>query len=100
MFSGCVAGSTLAAGQEQITRKLRSKVAPEYPEVARRMKISGVVKLQVTVAPNGMVKDAKVIGGHPVLVNAAMETIKKWRYEPTSEETTGIVEFRFNPSQQ
>ena len=93
------AGSVpLALGQEEISRKVKEKVAPQYPELARRMKITGVVKIQITVTTNGTVKDAKLVGGHPILANAAMETIKKWRYEPASEETTGIVEFRFEPN--
>jgi protein TonB len=82
-----------------ITRKLKTKVAPEYPALARRMNITGVVKLEVTVAPNGSVKTAKVVGGHPILVNAALDAVKKWRYETGTEETVGILEFRFDPSE-
>jgi TonB family protein len=100
LMGGCAAGSTpVAVGQEEISRKVKEKVAPEYPELARRMKITGVVKIQITVAPNGTVKNIKLVGGHPILANVAMETIKKWRYEPASVETTGIVEFRFEPNQ-
>jgi len=70
-----------------------------YPELARRMNISGVVKVLVTVSANGSVKDAKLIGGHPVLANAALEAVKKWRFEVGPQESTGIVEFRFDPAQ-
>src|SRR6266478_3396994 len=84
--------------QEELTRKAKSKVAPAYPELAKRMSISGVVKVQVVVAPNGSVKTTKVVGGHPLLVNAAMDAVKKWRFESASDETTGVVEFRFDPS--
>jgi len=38
-----------------------------------------------------------VVGGHPLLVNAAMDAIKKWKFEPAPEESTGIVEFKFQP---
>ena len=82
-----------------LTRKLKSKVAPEYPALARRMNITGVVKVEVTVAPNGIVRTTKVIGGHPILVNAALDAVKRWRYEPSNEETVGILEFRFDPSE-
>ncbi len=87
-----------AWGQEQSTRKARSKVAPAYPELARRMKISGVVKVQVTVAPNGSVKDATLMGGHPVLANAVLDAVRKWRFEAGSE-TKENLEFRFNPDE-
>jgi hypothetical protein len=43
------------------------------------------------------VKETKVIGGHPILVNAAVDAVKKWRYETASAESTGTVEFRFDP---
>ena len=59
-----------AWGQETISRKVKTKVAPAYPEIARRMNITGVVKVQITVAANGSVKNAKLVGGHPVLANA------------------------------
>ena len=88
---------TAARAQEEISRKVKSKVQPTYPELARRMNISGLVKLQVVVAPNGTVKNSKVVGGHPLLATAATDAIKKWRFEPAAEETTGLVEFRFNP---
>jgi TonB family protein len=86
------------AQQDEITRKVKSKVSPSYPELARRMSIAGVVKVQVVVAPNGSVKSAKVVGGHPLLVNAAVDAVKKWRFETASGETTGVVEFKFDPN--
>ena len=86
-----------AQTQELLTRKAKAKVAPVYPELARRMSIAGTVKLSVVVAPNGTVKSSKLVGGHPLLVNAAMDAIKKWKFEPGSEESTGIVEFKFQP---
>jgi outer membrane biosynthesis protein TonB len=54
--------------------------------------------VQVVVAPNGSVKSTKVVGGHPLLVNAAVDAVKKWRFDTASEESTGIVEFKFDPN--
>ena len=92
-------GAPLSWGQDEVTRKTKSQVAPVYPELAKRMNIRGVVRIQVTVAANGSIKDAKLVGGHPVLANAALDAVKKWRYEPAPAETTGIVVVRFNPAQ-
>lgn len=80
-----------------IVRRAKTKVAPVYPELARKMNIIGIVKVEVVVAPNGSVKDAKVVGGHPVLANAALEAVKKWKFEPAAAESTGVVEFKFEP---
>jgi TonB family protein len=86
------------AQQEELPRKVKVRVAPVFPSLARQMNISGLVKVQVTIAPNGSVKAAKLVGGHPLLATAAMDAVKKWRFESAPEETTGIVEFKFDPS--
>jgi TonB family protein len=87
-----------AAAQDSLERRVKNKVAPSYPEIARKMNLAGVVKLEVTVAPNGTVKDTKVIGGNPILVNAALDAVKKWRFEVASDESVGVIEFKFDPS--
>ncbi|HEV2732199.1 MAG TPA: energy transducer TonB [Terriglobales bacterium] len=86
-----------APSHGELTRKTKTQVAAVYPDVARRMSITGTVKVLVVVAPNGNLKSTKVVGGHPLLVNAAMDAIKKWKFEPAGEESTGIVEFKFQP---
>jgi TonB family protein len=84
--------------QDAAERKVKSKISPLYPEIARKMNLSGVVRLELVVAPNGTIKDTKVIGGNPILVNAAVDAVKKWRFEPASEESTIVKEFKFDPS--
>lgn len=84
---------------EQITRKVKSRIAPLYPDLARRMNISGVVKVQITVDKNGAVKNSKLVGGHPILAQAALDAVRKWRFENGPDETTGVVEFHFDPTQ-
>jgi TonB family protein len=61
------------------------------------MSISGTVKVEVTVSPNGTVKEARIVGGHPVLANSALDAAKKWRFEPAPTESTGVIEFKFEP---
>jgi TonB family protein len=56
-----------------------------------------VVKLVVVVNANGSVKSTKVMGGHPLLVSAAEDAVKKWKFEPASQEDSGVVEFSFRP---
>lgn len=82
---------------EEIARRVKFKVAPAYPDLARKMSLAGTVKIEVTVSPNGTVKDVRVVGGHPVLANAALDAAKKWRFEPAATESTGIIDFKFEP---
>lgn len=77
-------------------RKVKLRVQPVYPDLAKRMNVSGSVKVEVVVAPNGSIKSTKVIGGHPLLVESAVDALKKWKYEPGNSETTTTVEFKFN----
>jgi TonB family protein len=102
---GSTAGATIVsptsmfAQQEiktdELTRKPKTKVSPVYPELAKRMSITGTVRLSVVVSANGQVKNAKPIGGHPILVTAAMDAMKQWRFEPAAVESSGVVEFKF-----
>ena len=86
-----------AQNTEEFVRRAKSKVQPPYPDLARKMNISGTVKVEVVVTPGGVVKEARVVGGHPVLASGALEAAKKWRFEPASVETTGVIDFRFEP---
>jgi len=70
-------------------------VAPNYPELARKMHIHGVVKVEATVRANGSVKSTRVLGGNPVLVDAAVDAIGKWKFEPAPSETTELVQLSF-----
>ena len=86
-----------ALAQAELTRKTKTKVAPAYPDLARRMNITGTVKVLVVVSPSGNLKDTKVVGGNPILVNAAMDALKKWKFESSDSDSTGTVEFKFQP---
>ncbi len=81
--------------QEGTGRKVRSKVEPRYPEIAKRFHLSGTVKVQVVITPAGSVKSAKAIGGHPVLADAAVDAAMKWKFEPANDDTTQIIPFSF-----
>jgi TonB family protein len=85
------------AQSEEILRRAKIRVQPSYPDLARKMNITGTVKIEVVVSPNGTVKEARVVGGHPVLSGAALDAAKKWRFEPSPAQSTGIIDFKFEP---
>jgi TonB family protein len=78
-------------------RKVLTKVVPQYPSLARAMRIQGSVRADVLVEASGKVKGIEVKGGHPVLVQSAEDALRQWKWEPTSHDTHEIVELRFNP---
>lgn len=79
------------------SRKVVTKVVPQYPSLARSMRLQGVVRADVLVAPNGTVKSIEVKGGHPVLVDAVQNALREWKWQPSPRETHESVELRFNP---
>ncbi len=89
----------LTRSAQAADRKVQRQISPQYPALARQFNASGIVKLSVEVTPGGEVRDVKVLGGNPLLIQAAQDAVKKWKYEPAKESTTEIVEFRFVPNQ-
>ena len=80
-------------------RKITARVAPVYPDLARRMHLQGTVKIEAVVKPNGTVKSTRVLGGNPVLVDAATEAVNRWKFESGPSETTQIVQVTFAPQE-
>ena len=60
------------------------------------MHIHGVVRVEAIVRPNGSVKSTRVLGGNPVLVDAAADAVAKWKFAASQGETTEIVQLVFN----
>jgi TonB family protein len=83
--------------QDDNERTVVERVAPTYPDLARRLNLQGAVKLRVTVAPDGAAKGAEVLGGNPVLAKAAQDAVMRWKWAPTARESKEMVELRFHP---
>src|SRR3989442_13446498 len=72
----------------QETRKLISNPTPAYPDTAKRFRLTGVVKVQVVIAPDGQIKSTKVIGGQPVLVKGVTENVNNAKnLQPANHNT-------------
>jgi TonB family protein len=80
---------------EQV-RKVVVRVSPTYPDLAKRMHITGVVKLRATIAAGGAVTLVEPVGGNPVLLKAAQDAVHNWSFAPSSAETKEVIELRFD----
>jgi TonB family protein len=98
MASFALAACVKLQAAEDTERHPKVMVQPEYPELARQMNMKGTVRVQLLVAADGHLKETKVLGGNPVLVQASLAAIKKWKYEPAKNESTVVVKFDFDPS--
>jgi protein TonB len=63
--------------------KLVNKVQPQYPPLARQTRISGTVRLHAIIGKDGSVQSLTLESGHPLLVQAALDAVRQWRYQPT-----------------
>ena len=99
----CVAGTVFSnvavpAGHAQASvRKVKLSTPPEYPELAKKMKIQGVARVLLTVAADGKVMGVKELGGHPVLLSALMDAVKKWKYEAADRESEDSRSATYRP---
>jgi protein TonB len=67
-----------------------SRPQPVYPQLARQARISGTVRLEAVIDETGKITDLKVVSGHPLLVQAALDAVKQWRYRPTVLNNTPV----------
>ena len=85
--------STLALHAEE--RAVKSRVAPIYPEIAKRMGITGVVQVQATVSADGKVTAVKAVSGNSMLASAAESAVQRWRFAPGDAASTVNVDLNF-----
>jgi TonB family protein len=81
-------------------RAVKTRVPPVYPEIAKRLRITGEVKLEATVDADGKVKAVKAVSGNHVLGEAAEEAVRKWRFEAGTGDAIVVVGVNFSLAQQ
>jgi TonB family protein len=79
-------------GQEN--RKMIKKVDPIDPGLARKMNLTGTVKVEIRIGADGAVDEVRTLGGNPVFVTAVESAVKQWKYASGAAETKKL-EFRF-----
>jgi TonB family protein len=67
-----------------------NKVAPDYPPIAKQLKIEGAVELEVLVAESGTVEKVNIVSGNPVLTRPASDAVKKWRFAPFTSDGKAV----------
>jgi len=99
-FSYCLGSARTAQSQQstgETVRPIVRKTEPRYPEIAKRLRIEGTVKVIAVVAPDGKVKSVEPAGGHPLLIQASKDAILQWRYAPAATESRESIELHFRP---
>jgi protein TonB len=73
----------IRAGGDVQAAKLISQPLPAYPPLARAARVQGNVVLHAIISKDGRVEQLSVISGHPLLIQAALDAVRQWRYQPT-----------------
>ena len=73
----------ITVGGNVVAAKKINDIRPTYPPLARQTRIQGTVKLHAIIAKDGTIQQLEVISGHPLLVQAALDAVRQWRYQPT-----------------
>jgi len=73
----------IRVGISVVAAKLVYQERPEYPPLAKMARIQGIVRMEVVIGRDGTVQDIKVLSGHPLLIESALEAVSRWRYAPT-----------------
>jgi protein TonB len=68
--------------QEEAVKAATAKPEPEYPPVARQLRIQGRIEVEMSIDPSGSVDNVKVLSGNPALSGTAVNTLKHWHFEP------------------
>src|SRR4051812_11262987 len=67
-----------------------TKVQPDYPAMARQLKIEGAVELEAVVAETGAVEKVNIVSGNPVLTRPAVEAVKRWKFAPFTADGKSV----------
>ena len=96
LLIGSIAVCAGTASADNVHRAIVSRVQPTFPELARRMHLSGKVMLLVTIQPDGTVSSTKVESGHALLAPAAQDAVSHWRFAPNPSVSESEIEVNFN----
>ena len=77
------------------SRAIKSRIQPTYPEMAKRMRITGTVRISATVAADGSVTAVKTVSGNAMLSHAAEDAVSRWKFAPGDAESTVEVDINF-----
>jgi len=77
------------------SRKVIARTAPSYPELAKKMHLTGKVKVEVVISPGGSVTSAKLAGGNPVFEASALAAVKQWKFESAPSATKSAITIEF-----
>ena len=86
--------------QAEAVKQALAKPQPDYPAIARQLKLEGKVELEASIAEDGSVEAVKILNGNAVLTNAAATAMKRWKFQPFTDggksvKAVAVLSFTF-----
>jgi len=75
--------------------KVLKKVIPVYPDILKKMNVSGTVRMQVTIAADGTVKDIEARGGNAIFIDSVAAAVRNWKFVPGERQRTAEISVTF-----
>jgi TonB family protein len=100
LFVLCLTNLHIGFAQDQdapvSTRKTVFRLQPQYPPLARAAHITGIARVMAHVNSNGKAESVEALGGHPLLIQAAVTAVSHWKWEPSNEPSQEVIVIRFS----
>ena len=97
---GLIASAEIRVATDDAMKAATKKTPPDYPPIARQLKIAGKVEVDVTIDADGNVENVKIVSGNAMLTQSVITAVKKWKFTPFTQEgtpakATAMLEFDF-----
>lgn len=73
---------------EEALKAATEKTAPQYPPMARQMRVTGKVEVEIVIDEAGNVENVKILSGNALLTTAVVSAVKHWKFEPFKQSGT------------
>lgn len=83
---GSLASAEIRVGTDDALKAATKKTAPDYPPIARQLKIGGKVLVDVTIDTDGNVEAVKIVSGNAMLTQSVVSAVKKWKFTPFTQD--------------
>ncbi len=81
-LSATAQDTTVHVSQAEAVKAAKQRFDPEYPPMAKQLRLEGAVQLEAHIGENGAVEEVKPLTGNAILMNAAVAAVKRWKFTP------------------
>lgn len=95
-----LASAEMRVGTDDAMKAATKKTQPDYPPIAKQLKVGGKVAVDITIDADGNVENVKILSGNAMLTSSVVSAVKKWKFTPFTQDgaatkATAMLEFDF-----